>query len=575
MFQKFRCLWRGGPQAALALSMGALAGCAGSVADGDGEQRGGASGSGGDTVVDDPPIVDENCDVQAAELPAARVWRLTRGQYERGVAALVPGADLTVTKDFVADEKAGEFDNDAGTLRVSAVRAEQFERAARTLGEQAGRRADDLAPCPSGKDRTACRDDFIAAFATRAFRRALAPEEKTGLASVFDEGDKTGGRAAGVGAVVETVLQAPSFLYRTEVGEGDVQDGQIALGGAEVATALAFALTDAPPDKRLLDLGLSGGLADPEVLATEARTLLASERGRIAVTSFIKQWLDLGQLAGIEKSEAGFARFGSTWAPRLEKEVDLLVDDVLRKGRRLNDLLLGSSTFADGELAKLYGAQAPQGTGHGLVQLDDQQRLGVLTTAGFLAVHAIDGASHPIKRGLFVNERLICRIPPPPPEGAATPPPTDPTLSTRERLAKHQEEPLCGNCHSFIDPPGFAFEVFDGLGRYRDEEGGKRIDATGTFAIDKDHDFDFDGPVDFIQKLAPQEAVAACFTRMNHRYFLGAVESKPNGCLLAGVRRRFNDSDRDMSELLVALVTSRAFTHRRPIDLATTQGGQP
>jgi hypothetical protein len=49
----------------------------------------------------------------------------------------------------------------------------------------------------------------------------------------------------------------------------------------------------------------------------------------------------------------------------------------------------------------------------------------------------------------------------------------------RERLARHRTDPVCASCHSKIDPIGFALEHYDVLGRYREQDAGEPIDASG------------------------------------------------------------------------------------------------
>jgi hypothetical protein len=52
-------------------------------------------------------------------------------------------------------------------------------------------------------------------------------------------------------------------------------------------------------------------------------------------------------------------------------------------------------------------------------------------------------------------------------------------LPIRARLAAHRDKPACAGCHSFIDPPGFALENFDAVGRWRSLEEGQPVDASG------------------------------------------------------------------------------------------------
>jgi hypothetical protein len=50
---------------------------------------------------------------------------------------------------------------------------------------------------------------------------------------------------------------------------------------------------------------------------------------------------------------------------------------------------------------------------------------------------------------------------------------------TRERLAEHGDNACARACHSIFDPPGLAFENYDGIGAFRTMDGGKPVDASG------------------------------------------------------------------------------------------------
>jgi hypothetical protein len=55
--------------------------------------------------------------------------------------------------------------------------------------------------------------------------------------------------------------------------------------------------------------------------------------------------------------------------------------------------------------------------------------------------------------------------------------------SIRERLESHRANPACASCHRMMDPPGFAMEHFDAIGRWRAvDEYGVPVDAAGALA---------------------------------------------------------------------------------------------
>jgi hypothetical protein len=54
-------------------------------------------------------------------------------------------------------------------------------------------------------------------------------------------------------------------------------------------------------------------------------------------------------------------------------------------------------------------------------------------------------------------------------------------LTMRQRLEAHRSNPACASCHAFMDPPGFALEHFDAVGRWRQADEGRPVDAAGRF----------------------------------------------------------------------------------------------
>lgn len=43
-------------------------------------------------------------------------------------------------------------------------------------------------------------------------------------------------------------------------------------------------------------------------------------------------------------------------------------------------------------------------------------------------------------------------------------------MTLKERMANHRDDPACASCHKKIDPWGIAFENYDALGRWRNED---------------------------------------------------------------------------------------------------------
>src|SRR5262249_13924305 len=169
----------------------------------------------------------------------------------------------------------------------------------------------------------------------------------------------------------------------------------------------------------------------------------------------------------------------------------------------LLDLIDGNYTFLTERLVKFYeleGKVDVQGNVFQRVAWPDHHRAGVIGMGSVLAMTSHFKQSSPVLRGAWILETILgASVPPPPPDV----PPLDATtgrkstLTVRQMLEKHRDNAACAACHRVMDPIGFGLENFDWMGRWRDTENGKPVDATGeTPQGDK-----FSGPVELRQVL--------------------------------------------------------------------------
>jgi hypothetical protein len=283
--------------------------------------------------------------------------------------------------------------------------------------------------------------------------------------------------------------------------------------------------------------------------------MLLDPKGRDGVVEFFNQWLDIEKLKVTEKDPAIFPSYSAAVRDEMWQETANFVDSVVRQGdARLQTLLTSNLAQPSPSLAPLYGI-AP---GTALAPLDGQVRAGLLTHPSVLAVHAHADQSSPVKRGAFVRERVLCTpLPDPPPAVNDTPPVANPNATTRERFSAHRANPQCASCHSLIDPVGFAFEKYDGMGLYRTMEGTLPIDTTGELT-GTDVDGAIAGAVDLTQKLASSPMVQECMATQWLRYAVRREEGAADACSLQQVQAAFAQSG-DVRQLVVAIVQSDAF----------------
>jgi hypothetical protein len=208
----------------------------------------------------------------------------------------------------------------------------------------------------------------------------------------------------------------------------------------------------------------------------------------------------------------------------------------------------------------------PKGEGFERVSLDPKQRAGLLTQASLLAVNAKPNQSSPVHRGKFVRERLLCQpLPPPPNNVNIQPPDVDPKATTRQKFAQHSSDPYCAGCHKLMDPIGFGFESYDGIGQFRTKDHGLPVDASGELTGTRDSDGKFDGAIELAARLGDSAEVRECVATQWFRFGYGHGEEKADSCAMSQLQDAFRAADYNVKELLVALTRTDAFRYRNVV----------
>lgn len=180
-----------------------------------------------------------------------------------------------------------------------------------------------------------------------------------------------------------------------------------------------------------------------------------------------------------------------------------------------------------------------------------------------MATLAHEAQPSPVLRGKFVLEQLLCSPPPPPPDNADTSlPAADPSKTAREQLVELTSVAPCSACHALLNPPGFAFEHFDALGRYRELDGNIAIDATGDLVGPGDLVGHFENHEQLLSLLAGSEQVRSCIVSKWFTYTHGRGEGEGDACSLSHMRDTFRASGGNVRELLLSLTETSAFLYR-------------
>jgi hypothetical protein len=198
------------------------------------------------------------------------------------------------------------------------------------------------------------------------------------------------------------------------------------------------------------------------------------------------------------------------------------------------------------------------------VELAGTQRApGLLGQAGFLTAHAQPENSSPTQRGRFIRERFLCEPIPEMPTDLDTNLASGANFTTnRERYQMHQDDPTCRGCHAEFDPVGFVFEHYDGFGRYRDQEKGAAIDATGALTGLPSGDVTLDGVQSLVDVLVKEDRVRACLVRYWSYYAHGRDNWAEKKCNDDSVRREAMAGNYTLLSVLSGLLHAPTFTRR-------------
>jgi hypothetical protein len=494
----------------------------------------------------------------ACPLPPVRLRRLTPTQYARTAASFTGSAgEKLVPLGLLETSRPTPrgFSNATDGLDMPVPHVTRLVETAEALADHLLGAGGPLLGC-GGAD-PACFAAALAKIGEKAWRRPLAAAEQDRYARFFaGESGRHGPQRAARQALIALFL-SPEFLYRRE-GSGAATGGRVSLTAWERASALSYTLTDGPPDAELREAAASGRLDGREGVAAQARRLVRVQPTSSTLARFLEEHVGSAAVTTVVKdTPAAMKVFTQALADDLATETARFLEHLLWKDdARLSTLLLAPYTMVNARVAGLYGLPAPAGGGFQKIDLPPQQRLGLLTHGSLLAQHAVDEESDPVVRGLWVRETLLClEVPAPPPNVNAVPPPPDGKRTARERLAKHNEDPICAGCHKLLDPIGYAFESYDGVGRFRTTDLGRPVNTSGAIHGTPATDGPLTDVFDLARRLARSPDAASCFVRKTYQFLHGQPPEASDECALRRIENRFVSGGGNILELVVDILT--------------------
>jgi mono/diheme cytochrome c family protein len=332
----------------------------------------------------------------------------------------------------------------------------------------------------------------IGNFAARAFRRPPEPETVDRYYDFWRAiRDEHASLEDSVKEVLVAILCSPRFLFLAEPtaassvanGSGDDPDlNADRIDEWSLASRLSYFLWNSGPDEALLALSAAGELRAN--LDTEVERMLDDPKRRRFVETFTEEWLRLDRLEQMTINARKFPAFTRFVKRDMREETMSFMDRVVDENLPVATLIDSDFAMLNQNLAEFYGIPEVLGPHFRAVNLPRSEgRGGLLSQGAFLVGHSDGNQPHPIKRAVWLKERLLGDPPPPPPPNVPDLDPDAPgfeNLTLKEQLELHRESASCRDCHAGIDPYGIAFEEYNAVGLFQAERKGRPVDSKTT-----------------------------------------------------------------------------------------------
>lgn len=409
---------------------------------------------------------------------------------------------------------------------------------------------------------------LLATFLPKAFRRDVLPDEiepyvallksRLNAKDCFEDAMRR---------VYVAVLTSPEFLFHA-----------VDAKAFTLASRLSYWLWNGPPDDTLLTKARDGSLNRPDVLHSEVERLLADKRSGRFIEDFTNQWLELSRLDETTPDPQLYPEYRFLLHEGMGAETRAFMRELIQNDHPITALLKPGFAMLTQRLAGHYGIAGVSGVEVRKVSLPaDSLRGGLLGQSAIHKLTANGTTTSPVKRGVWVMDRLLNDPAPPPPPGVSLiDPDTRGTTTVREQLNKHRADANCAACHARIDAPGFALEAFDPIGGQRDryrsngkgdeppEKGktawrvqyklGPKVDASGQLADGRAFQ-DIHGLNQLLT--ADEEKLAKAFVAHLSRYATGTDISYADRTEIRRIVESTKKSGHGLRSLIHALANSR------------------
>ena len=404
----------------------------------------------------------------------------------------------------------------------------------------------------------------IGRFLRRAWRRPVSEDELAQWVGHFKSIRKE--EDSDLFALRETLaaaLASSNFIYLSEPHKGE--KGR-PLNAHELASRLSYFLWSSMPDDQLFALAEDGSLLKREVLEKEFERMLADEKSDRFADQFSTQWLDLDGVDRVAINPQYYEKFDSSLKTDMMSETREFFREIFRSDSSALQFIDADFTMLNASLAKHYGLKGPKSQRFERVSLKGTDRPGGVLGHASIQLSGSDGAdSHPIKRAVWIRERLLHDPPkPPPPDvpGIEQSVENFEKLSVRDQLEIHRKKAACADCHRSIDPWGIALESYDAIGMFRQKTVRTKKPVSTETVLPGNHKVN--GLEDLKKYLLDQrrDQFAHALASKMLTYALGRSLDLPDEPALKKLSEGFAKDGYRLSALMKNIVRSEAFLSR-------------
>ena len=358
-----------------------------------------------------------------------------------------------------------------------------------------------------------------------------------------------------------TSLASTNFIYLSELKPNESKPSK--LSTHELAARLSYFIWSSMPDVELRALADEDKLHDPKVLAAQVQRMMNDRKVNRFAEEFSKQWLDLGGVDRVAVNPRYHKNFDNRLKPYMQAESLEFFKEIFKKDEPMTQIIDADFTMLNARLAKHYGVEGPKSQRFERTSLKGTNRAGGILGHASIHLSGSDGAeSHPIRRAVWVRERLLHDPPkPPPPDvpGIEESVKDFEKLSLHEQIEFHRKKESCNDCHRTLDPWGIALEEYSAVGLKREETTVHKKPITSDTILPGNH------PVDGVEELQKfilshrKDQFAHAFCSKVLTYALGRSLTLEDEILVNELKNEFVKNRFRLSGLLKNIVLSETF----------------